>query len=397
MLSAVAVGALLAAIAAAMHPVVGRFRLPRRFLWLGTMVLALVLPAMLALRPAHPADRATPGVTTRESTEPSAVAAVAVSDSPNADRNLLGAWAAISGLLALLALPRQRRLRREVAALPFRTLCGTRIKVLPGFGPAVINVRHPVLVMPSWVLDLPEPEQRLIVRHEVQHVAARDQYLLLLSAVIVALMPWNPALWWTWRRLRSAIELDCDARVAPTAPERPRYARLLLDARDLARAHAPALGFSPATSALAERLTALLDRRQPPRWRLGASFATAIGCAALATRVPMPRVASAFATPPVSRGLAPVFVPAISTSSLTPQSDVAPGRVSAPALRHRVAAAYHDVRYDRLVPYTPPDPRAYRVAVRGTYTGASSRDSNPPIGDPMVYRRKTPADSAHER
>ena len=29
----------------------------------------------------------------------------------------------------------------------------------------------------------------------------------------VVLMPWNLPLWWQWRRLRFAIEVDCDARV----------------------------------------------------------------------------------------------------------------------------------------------------------------------------------------
>src|SRR5262249_23007884 len=44
----------------------------------------------------------------------------------------------------------------------------------------------------------------------------------------VALMPWNLALWLQVRRLRLAIELDCDARVLRAHPSTERYGMLML-------------------------------------------------------------------------------------------------------------------------------------------------------------------------
>jgi TonB family protein len=52
--------------------------------------------------------------------------------------------------------------------------------------------------------------------------------LLFGAALSVALMPWNLALWFQARRLRVAIELDCDARVLRTHPRPERYGLLLL-------------------------------------------------------------------------------------------------------------------------------------------------------------------------
>ncbi|MEO7042711.1 MAG: hypothetical protein ABI035_10660, partial [Gemmatimonadaceae bacterium] len=46
--------------------------------------------------------------------------------------------------------------------------------------------------------------------------------------IAIILAPWDIPLWWAWRRLRLAIEVDCDARVLRTHPDIRRYAELLL-------------------------------------------------------------------------------------------------------------------------------------------------------------------------
>jgi TonB family protein len=45
---------------------------------------------------------------------------------------------------------------------------------------------------------------------------------------LVALVPWNFGAWWIARRLRLALELDCDARVLSHTDGTERYGRLLL-------------------------------------------------------------------------------------------------------------------------------------------------------------------------
>ena len=63
----------------------------------------------------------------------------------------------------------------------------------------------------SWRL---EPAARAtILRHEQEHARARDHLTLLYAGLVLQqLFPWNPAIWWMCRRLRAAVELDCDQR-----------------------------------------------------------------------------------------------------------------------------------------------------------------------------------------
>jgi bla regulator protein blaR1 len=62
-----------------------------------------------------------------------------------------------------------------------------------------------------------------VLRHALEHIAARDPLLLMGALVAAALMPWNILLWWQLRRLRRAIEIDCNARVLSTSPDVSTY------------------------------------------------------------------------------------------------------------------------------------------------------------------------------
>jgi beta-lactamase regulating signal transducer with metallopeptidase domain len=99
-------------------------------------------------------------------------------------------------------------------------------------GPAVVGMVRSEIVLPRWTLALDGASRTLLIRHEREHIRARDPLLMHASAVAVMLMPWNPAIWWIHRRLRLAIELDCDARVlasgAGRAGDDARYGELLL-------------------------------------------------------------------------------------------------------------------------------------------------------------------------
>src|SRR5881628_3003138 len=75
------------------------------------------------------------------------------------------------------------------------------------------------------------------------------------TAIAVALMPWNIALWLQARRLRLAIEMDCDARVLRVHPSPERYGLLMLTIAQR-RAVAPTL-FAPMLS----EPTSQLERR----------------------------------------------------------------------------------------------------------------------------------------
>src|SRR5690606_31631657 len=98
-------------------------------------------------------------------------------------------------------------------------------------GPAVLGWLRGTVVLPEWALRLKPGWRRLVVAHERQHVRAYDPALLALGVFALALFPWNAALWWQVRRLRLAVEMDCDERVLREHPDVSAYGGLLLEVR----------------------------------------------------------------------------------------------------------------------------------------------------------------------
>jgi beta-lactamase regulating signal transducer with metallopeptidase domain len=194
------------------------------------------------------------------------------------ERVLLIGWAAVSLGLAQLILCSMAVLhgrRREWRRV---TVDGVETLVAPDFGPAVVGWRRLEIVLPAWALTLAGDARALVVRHEQEHLRQRDPRLLIHAALVVLAMPWNPALWWQYRRLRRAIELDCDARVVRGGADVARYGEVLLEAGGFCRR-----GGLPALAAFAERASDLEARIKAltpgsGRWRT-----TQVGAAILAT------------------------------------------------------------------------------------------------------------------
>lgn len=176
----------------------------------------------------------------------------------------------------------------------------TGVLVSASAGPAVVGVLHPEIVLPEWVLALEEERRRLVVEHEVEHLRAGDSPLLLASLLVLVLCPWNPALWWQVRRLRLAVEVDCDARVLRRRPDARNYGALLLEVGRMAsRRQLLATAFSKPHSFLERRIRMIT--RSDPRHR----FRTAAGLALAALGAPL---AACALTPPEAPGVATAFV-----------------------------------------------------------------------------------------
>jgi hypothetical protein len=104
-------------------------------------------------------------------------------------------------------------------------------------------------------------------------------------------------LWWFARRLRSSIELDCDARVLRKGVDVAHYADVLLQVgqRRLSSPYAAATLIEPVTQ-LERRVRIMLTRRAPnAALRAAAAAALALAIAACATRVEPPAIVSASA------------------------------------------------------------------------------------------------------
>jgi beta-lactamase regulating signal transducer with metallopeptidase domain len=74
---------------------------------------------------------------------------------------------------------------------------------------------------------MPGVQRRYVLRHEAEHRSAHDERLLFVASLFLVLAPWNLALWWQLRRLRLAVEMDCDNRVVSALGNAPAYGELL--------------------------------------------------------------------------------------------------------------------------------------------------------------------------
>lgn len=195
--------------------------------------------------------------------------------------------ATIAGAITLLVA--YRRVQHSSAGWNRARLLGVDVFVSEGAGPAVVGLRPMKIVLPSWILARPQAEQRLVLRHECEHMSAHDPALLVASCIAVAFMPWNPFLWYGLSRLRLAVEIDCDRRLLRSGVATSQYGMLLLDlsAHRSALASLPALSYS--TSHLERRLFAMTSR--PSRFPLarrvsGGVVAAVLLLAACESRLP---------------------------------------------------------------------------------------------------------------
>ena len=228
----VLLSAAVAAIATIADHVLRARRIASRGLWLAATVLIVPVTGFVMLAP-RPVE-STPAV---QLEIPMAVAGEIVAGPVGAppvswltftDTALTLGWILASVLLIAAIVFGRWRVSREKGRARAGTVQGHDVLLTDDLGPAVAGVRQPVVFVPGWVVAMDDASQRLLLAHEVEHVRRRDTGMLMAGAALTALVPWNPVAWWLARRLRIAVELDCDARVLAAHPDVRRYADLLL-------------------------------------------------------------------------------------------------------------------------------------------------------------------------
>ncbi|MGH9422217.1 MAG: M56 family metallopeptidase, partial [Thermoanaerobaculia bacterium] len=155
------------------------------------------------------------------------------------------------------------RARRLMADATESSIQGVSIKLTRDSGPALAGLLDYVILLPEWCLHLPELDQTLIIEHERAHANARDPLMVWLAGLAIAAFPWNAGLWYVIRRLRTSIELDCDARVLERMSDTYAYGSLLLKIG--ARSSKPALmapAFSEHASELQRRIRVMSRRNR---------------------------------------------------------------------------------------------------------------------------------------
>lgn len=272
MIFAIVTGAFFGVAALAAARAAAASRRPTRLIWFVALLTAALWP-LIALVASHGGDPETgPGMLIPPLT------IVARQSRVFADRGwtgslggsleliLLVAWAVVTTILIARLARALRELRRQRESWLPDQVDGVSVRLSRDVGPAVVGVRSMEIVLPEWTLTLDRPLLGMVLRHEEEHRRARDPQLLFVAALVLALMPWNLVLWWCARRLRLAIELDCDARVLAVHEQSERYGLLLMMMAQ--RGAAATADFAPAltnpTSNLERRIIAM--RRTLPRF-----------------------------------------------------------------------------------------------------------------------------------
>lgn len=179
---------------------------------------------------------------------------------------LLASWAVLTTILTVRLARALRTLHHQRESWRHEQIDGVGVRLSSDVGPAVIGLGAMEIVLPEWVLALDRPLLAMVLRHEEEHRRARDPRLLFGAALLVSLIPWNPVLWWCARRLRLAVELDCDARVLVSHERPERYSLLLMmmAQRSSSRTSSLAPALTNPTSNLERRIIAM--RRAIPRF-----------------------------------------------------------------------------------------------------------------------------------
>ncbi|MEX2570975.1 MAG: M56 family metallopeptidase [Gemmatimonadota bacterium] len=175
---------------------------------------------------------------------------------------IAAAWGATSILLSVVLVGSMLRLGRRVREWPEETLLGRRVKVSPGVGPATLGLLTPTIVVPRWALDLPRHELEMVLRHEGEHVRRRDTLLLAIGILAAIACPWNPAVWWQVRRLKAAVELDCDRRVLRHGVPAATYGDLLFRLGSRGRLGSLAVPTMAGSTSLLERRLTVMRKMQ---------------------------------------------------------------------------------------------------------------------------------------
>src|SRR5262249_34401114 len=198
---------------------------------------------------------------------------------PNLNHTLHRGWLTVSAalLVALLlngayASWRKRRWQEG-------TVAGVTVYIAPDAGPAVVGLFRSRIVVPSWLTETSQSQQAMVIAHEQAHLAGRDPQVLTLALFLLLLMPWTLPLWWQLRRLRYAIEVDCDARVLERGLDTRQYGETLIHVSERPVAYVGSVAaMAESRSFLEERITLMV--RDPVRW--GSVATLAFGCLALA-------------------------------------------------------------------------------------------------------------------
>lgn len=314
MVWSVLLAALLGLAARAVEAVLGFWRLPRRGIWLAVMAAtatistAGLLDLVAEVRNGSTAfgelwSRVAVGGGPTGGGEPvslwstlgaalspvSEAISVAASRLPLSDTVLVAGWAGLVAVSCAVGLIGALRLWNVVKGATPGRVEGVPVLRTDDVGPAVWGVTRPKILWPRWADALGEDERGAMLLHEREHVSARDPVALGAGLAVAVALAWNPVVWWQYRRLRRAVEIDCDLRVLGRSIERAAYGGLLLDVAERRTRHRPLLALISPDNQIEERIRAMISEKPHHAvLRASALGVVALGLGLVACETPVP-------------------------------------------------------------------------------------------------------------
>jgi HEAT repeat protein len=214
---------------------------------------------------------------------------------------LWGVGALGAGVSLLFGVRRSRSLRRSGLPAPARVqalaLAGARRLGLSAVPPVVIcptlavpaqgGIRTPTVLLPEDAAEWPDERLRVVLLHELAHIARRDLLLHVLGRIVVALYWPNPLVHVALRRAAVETERACDDTVLRAGTAGSDYAGHLAAVAALIGGTRTGTALAMARpSTLLVRVRAILDGRSDRR-AVSRRFtlATALGAVCIALSV----------------------------------------------------------------------------------------------------------------
>lgn len=248
-----------------------------RWYWIAAIVASLLIPTVIASVSVQLPDIFSPSVSQkmialREVTSSHLSPMVWISgnlshgsDYRNFDPLVKQLWLALSALLLCGLLASGAHLLWRKRQWTKGTLLKTSVLITDDVGPAVVGLVDPQIVIPRWIIDASPEQQRAVIAHEQSHLDAGDPRLLTVALCLLVFMPWNLPLWWQLRRLRCAIEVDCDARVLRAGQSLTSYGDTLIAVGQRQSGYIGSVaGMSESTSFLEKRIKIMVTK--PAKW-----------------------------------------------------------------------------------------------------------------------------------
>lgn len=200
-------------------------------------------------------------------------------DAHSLDSLLKNAWLLVSVGMLLVLVVNALQLYRRKRIWQRAQLHGADVFVAPDVGPAVVGFLQPTIVVPAWLLQSAPHTQASVMAHERAHLDANDPQLFTIALCLLVFMPWNLPLWWQLRRLRHAIEVDCDARVLSGGTDAADYGETLIAVGERQSGYIGAVAAMSESPSLLEQRIRIMVSKPARFWRI---TSTALGCLSLA-------------------------------------------------------------------------------------------------------------------